>query len=53
MERACRDRGAREGPNFWNEQKVRLNVINKYSVDQINGTMFDPDSIMLYFFPAS
>jgi len=42
-----------KAPNFWNEQKVRLNVIRKYSVDQINGTVFDPDSIMLYFFPAS
>ena len=24
----------------------------RYSVDQINGSEFDPDSIMLYFFPA-
>ena len=29
------------------------NVLRKYSVNQINGTDFDPDSIMLYFFPAS
>lgn len=27
-------------------------VLRKYSADQINGTRFDPDSIMLYFFPA-
>jgi hypothetical protein len=26
---------------------------NKYSADQIMGTDFDPDLIMLYFFPAS
>jgi len=42
-----------KGPNFWDEQKVRLNVLRKYSIDQINGTVFDPDSVMLYFFPAS
>jgi hypothetical protein len=40
-------------PNSWDEEMVRHNVLNKYSVDQIKGTKFDPDSIMLYFFPAS
>jgi hypothetical protein len=40
-------------PNSWDEQTVRHNVLRKYSVDQVNGTVFDPDSIMLYFFPAS
>ena len=40
-------------PNFWDEATVRHNVLNKYSVDQIQGTDFDPDSIMLYFFPDS
>src|SRR4029434_1979811 len=40
-------------PNFWDEATTRHNVLRKYSVDQINGTAFDPDSIMLYFFPAS
>lgn len=38
-------------PNFWDEDTVRHNVFFKYSVDQINGTEFDPDSIMLYAFP--
>jgi Astacin (Peptidase family M12A) len=42
-----------KSPNFWDEDKARHNVLRKYSVDQINGTEFDPDSIMLYFFPAS
>ncbi len=42
-----------KSPNFWDEQTTRHNVLLKYSVDQINGTDFDPDSIMLYFFPAS
>lgn len=40
-------------PNFWNEAMVRHNVLDKYSVDQIKGTQFDPDSIMLYFFPGT
>ena len=40
-------------PNNWDEATIRHNVIEKYSVDQIRGTKFDPKSIMLYFFPAS
>lgn len=40
-------------PNFWDEATVRHNVLNKYSVDQVRGTEFDPHSIMLYFFPDS
>lgn len=39
-------------PNFWTPAQIRHNVLEKYSVDQIRGTQFDPDSIMLYFFPA-
>ncbi len=42
-----------KSPNFWDEATVRHNVLRKYTADQINGTDFDPDSIMLYFFPAS
>ena len=40
-------------PNSWDEATVRHNVLNKYSTDQIRGTEFDPESIMLYFFPDS
>lgn len=40
-------------PNFWDEATIRHNVLRKYSANQINGTKFDPDSIMLYFFPGS
>lgn len=40
-------------PNFWSQDTIRHNVLKKYSVDQIRGTTFDPDSIMLYFFPSS
>lgn len=39
-------------PNFWDEATTRHNVLKRYRADQINGTRFDPDSIMLYFFPA-
>lgn len=39
-------------PNYWSPEMTRHNVLRKYNVDQINGTVFDPDSIMLYFFPA-
>lgn len=39
-------------PNFWDAETTRHNILRKYSADQINGTRFDPDSIMLYFFPA-
>lgn len=38
-------------PNSWTEEQIRHNVLRKYSVDQVNGTSFDKDSIMLYFFP--
>ena len=42
-----------KAPNFWDEATVRHNVLRKYTADQINGSRFDPDSIMLYFFPAA
>jgi hypothetical protein len=42
-----------KSPNFWDEATARHNVLRKYSADQINGTAFDRDSIMLYFFPAT
>ena len=39
-------------PNLWTPEQIRFNVLEKYAVDQIRGTTFDPQSIMLYFFPA-
>ncbi len=39
-------------PNYWTPDETRHNVLNKYSVDVINGTEFDLNSIMLYAFPA-
>lgn len=38
-------------PNYWDEATIRHNVLEKYSADQIHGTAFDPESIMLYAFP--
>lgn len=38
-------------PNHWDEDAIRFNVLDKYSRGQLNGTEFDPDSIMLYAFP--
>jgi hypothetical protein len=38
-------------PNNWSEEEIRYNVIDKYSVDQLNATKFDKKSIMLYGFP--
>ena len=40
-------------PNNWTPEMIRHNVLDKYRVDQIRGTAFDPDSIMLYFFPGT
>jgi len=39
-------------PNFWDEPTIRHNVLDKYRMDQILGTFFDPESVMLYAFPA-
>ncbi|MAE72388.1 MAG: peptidase [Gemmatimonadetes bacterium] len=39
-------------PNYWTEAQIRHNVLDKYSADQLHGTEFDPESIMLYAFPA-
>ena len=36
----------------WDKKTVDNNIVNHYKLDQINGSNFDPDSIMLYFFPA-
>jgi astacin (peptidase family M12A) len=46
-------REAAKSPNFWDEATTRHNILRRYTINQINGTAFDPESIMLYFFPAS
>jgi len=40
-------------PNNWTESQIRHNVLDRYSRDQIRGTKYDEDSIMLYGFPRS
>lgn len=37
----------------WDDKTTYENIIMKYNKNQINGSDFDPYSIMLYFFPAS
>lgn len=37
----------------WDKEMVDTNIVQKYDKSQINGSKFDPKSIMLYFFPAS
>jgi hypothetical protein len=37
----------------WDKQTTDQNILQTYSENQINGSIFDPLSIMLYFFPAS
>jgi hypothetical protein len=50
-EQVYRDLGG--PPNFWDRATVDNNMFRTYDLDQINGTTFDPESIMLYSFPAS
>ena len=37
----------------WDHDTTYRNIIEKYASNQINGSEYDPKSIMLYFFPAS
>ena len=38
-------------PNNWSKDEIDFNILQKYSLDQLNATEFDIDSIMLYSFP--
>lgn len=40
-------------PNFWTKEETDVNVISKYSVNQLNASKYDPDSIMLYQFDGA
>jgi len=42
-----------ENTQGWDKEQVDTNVIGKYKSDQLNGSKFDPLSVMLYFFPPS
>ncbi len=39
-------------PNNWSKDEIDFNIVQKYSIDQLNATEYDPESIMLYSFPA-
>ncbi len=38
-------------PNNWSKEEIDFNILQKYSLDQLNATEFDRESIMLYSFP--
>jgi hypothetical protein len=40
-------------PNNWSKEETYSNVIQKYSIDQLNASTFDGKSIMLYSFPGA
>lgn len=40
-------------PNYWDANTIEHNMFEKYAQDQINGTVLDPKSIMMYAFPPS
>jgi hypothetical protein len=40
-------------PNYWTKEQIDHNIIEHYSGTQTQFTAFDPDSIMLYAFPAN
>jgi Astacin (Peptidase family M12A) len=40
-------------PNNWTKEETDINVVSKYSVDQLNASKYDPNSIMLYQFDGA
>lgn len=40
-------------PNYWDEDAIRFNVLQKYSPKGVKATKFDAKSIMLYSFDAA
>ena len=40
-------------PNNWTRQQIDFNIVQKYSLTQLNASKYDPKSIMLYGFPGS
>lgn len=37
----------------WSKSTTERNIIERYDIDQTNGSVYDPESVMLYFFPSS
>jgi hypothetical protein len=47
---------AKYGPgttNNWQKEDIDRNILNTANITELNGSAFDPDSVMLYFFPNS
>lgn len=42
-----------EDTQGWDKTETDNNILNAYNIDHINGSDFDPLSVMLYFFPSS
>lgn len=40
-------------PNYWDLATIQHNLFDKYAPSQLNGSQFDPASVMLYSFPES
>lgn len=40
-------------PNYWTEEEIRYNVLDKIDESRVDASDFDPESIMLYYFPSS
>ena len=40
-------------PNNWSKEEIDFNIVQKYSITQLNATKFDIKSIMLYAFPSN
>ncbi|XXG99861.1 small nuclear ribonucleoprotein Sm D3 [Hypoxylon texense] len=40
-------------PHYWDREKVDQNVFQHHTLPSVQATKFDPDSVMLYNFPAS
>lgn len=49
----CRITNWANASQGWNAETIKENIVEKYKVDQINGSEFDPLSIMLYFYPGN
>jgi len=37
----------------WDENQTNKQIIDRYSQNELNGSKYDPSSIMLYFYPAN
>lgn len=40
-------------PNYWTEEQIRFNVLDKIDKTTVDASKYDPKSVMLYYFPSS